>query len=697
LKINLAVNPSSTTKLFSNYLEDIATMAITIPKGQMIATMPLTTIDNKAYEGDRTLVVDLAKGDYNDNPSCNTSAILIIKDNELPPAYQRVHIFDFVTATAKPGDTQYSPPNPGTPCVNLGFVASGDKPFVKTFTVASTAKTHFSPNNGQSDEVESINIAPYANGEFELIDSTTSNLHNLFGLIKQDFTQTKSPILGYGTYGTFQIKFTPPANNVSTAPFLRDVQIFTTDPLAKPIILHLNAFAVSSTQPKLEVWNGSTIIQNETTSPIDLGVSTLGNSIPRTLTVKNMGYSDLTLATVRFQPGTDDGFTVSPFVKSPLTAPTPKDTPTACASTLSYDSTTFDVTLTASKAGKFKGKLIITSNDGGVANSTFTFPVKGEVLGPLPVDQEIAVFNGNNEITNNTGGMDFGSTTVGKPVLTTLRIKNLSNLKPLTIHDINLPDGFSLLKNDYPDTIQPSSSLDVVLQLDATSANTFEGEVRIANDDADNGNADNNDGVENPFTFKVKGTVTGGDNCFENQNGVLLNKICHAAAKLLPGAFNNSGAPAATTAEIVGGTAKGGGDYLSPTTVTTADPVVMAGSLKAAPDDVGKTVDIIVAGLYYTAVAPDGYIWYMLNGKNGCLTCVEVWNFNSTDIAASLTSLTAFKTGLALPTYLPVQIYAGNLPYPGNLNVYLGYRLTSGTDAGKIVFNAMPISVTIQP
>jgi hypothetical protein len=189
------------------------------------------------------------------------------------------------------------------------------------------------------------------------------------------------------------------------------------------------------------------------------------------------------------------------------------------------------------------------------------------------------------------------------------------------------------------------------------------------------------------------------DNCFENQNGVLLKNICHAGVKLLPGAFDKNGAPAATSAEIIGGTAKGDGDYLTPTTVTVADLVVMAGSLKVSTDDVGKTADIIVAGIYYTAIAgPNGYIWYMLNGKdNTCTTCVEVWNFNSRGVASSLAQLTAFRTGQTLADYLPVQIYEGNLPYPGNLDVYLAYRITSGIDIGKIVFNSLPISVTIQP
>jgi hypothetical protein len=187
--------------------------------------------------------------------------------------------------------------------------------------------------------------------------------------------------------------------------------------------------------------------------------------------------------------------------------------------------------------------------------------------------------------------------------------------------------------------------------------------------------------------------------CFENQNGVYLNNVCQSALKLLAGAVDKTGVVTPTTAQIDGGSAKPGSNYVNPNTVMLLTDIVIAGSIKAAAEDIGKQVDVVVAGIYYMSPSPNGlgFAWYMLNGKNNtCETCVEPWDFNSRDLTASLATLTAFKTGIALPAYLPIQAYAGQFVVPGYLDVYLGYRITAGVDVGKLVFNSLPISMTIR-
>ncbi|AUI70138.1 InlB B-repeat-containing protein [Beggiatoa leptomitoformis] len=183
--------------------------------------------------------------------------------------------------------------------------------------------------------------------------------------------------------------------------------------------------------------------------------------------------------------------------------------------------------------------------------------------------------------------------------------------------------------------------------------------------------------------------------CFDTQKGILLDGVCKPAQPVLATAVAASGEGVATTAEIVGGVSVNNGTtYLNPSNTTMADDVVVAGHIKVASEDVGKTADIIVAGLLTIG---DQFFWYMLDGKNNtCDLCIAAWNFDSRDIVKSLGQLTAQKTGVSLPAYYPIKIYASKFAAPGVLQLFIGYRITSGTDTGKLVFNAVPIDTTIK-
>ncbi|MEB3887195.1 hypothetical protein, partial [Lyngbya sp. CCY1209] len=69
---------------------------------------------------------------------------------------------------------------------------------------------------------------------------------------------------------------------------------------------------------------------------------------------------------------------------------------------------------------------------------------------------EIEVSDGDTDIPDNTGTVDFGTATVGTAVTRTFTIAN-SGTTELSVSDITLPDGFNLV-GDFPNAIAPSST-----------------------------------------------------------------------------------------------------------------------------------------------------------------------------------------------------------------------------------------------
>jgi hypothetical protein len=179
--------------------------------------------------------------------------------------------------------------------------------------------------------------------------------------------------------------------------------------------------------------------------------------------------------------------------------------------------------------------------------------------------------------------------------------------------------------------------------------------------------------------------------CF-SQNGIFADGVCLPASTLQPGAVDASGAPINVTVSMRGGISKNGGDYFKESTVVLADPIATRGVIQVDPADVGKKVDIIVAGIHYSnTMYARGFEWYMLEG---CNVCVKVWPYSDRDASPILSQLTALTTVDALPSILVVDMYSGKFVFPGFLDIFYGYRVVG---SGKLVFNADPIKVTINP
>ncbi len=110
---------------------------------------------------------------------------------------------------------------------------------------------------------------------------------------------------------------------------------------------------------------------------------------------------------------------------------------------------------------------------------------------------EIAVFNGTAEIADDsTVPIDFDNGVQGAdgPTLT-FTIQNDGD-GPLTLRNLNLPAGFSIVENILPQ-LSPTASLPLTIRLDTSVVGTKSGQISF----------DNNDDDENPFNFSITGIV----------------------------------------------------------------------------------------------------------------------------------------------------------------------------------------------
>jgi hypothetical protein len=174
---------------------------------------------------------------------------------------------------------------------------------------------------------------------------------------KADLMALRKSIMS-GTYADG----TPFDYSVCTTPFLYSSVITDTSVIA-PYIDNTDSFFTKATvtpAPEIQVLLDTTDIPDNSGS-LSFGTTRVGTAVSKTITVKNVGTSNLVLSAPIRVPS---GFTVtSSFAKASLT-------PGA--------TTTFVVRMNATAVGTLKGTLSFTSNDSD--EGTFNFTVSGTVL-----------------------------------------------------------------------------------------------------------------------------------------------------------------------------------------------------------------------------------------------------------------------------------------------------------------------------
>ena len=310
---------------------------------------------------------------------------------------------------------------------------------------------------------------------------------------------------------------------------------------------------------------------------------------------------------------------------------------------------------------------------------------------------QLEVWDNTTQITRGAT-VDIGTTPANTPISKTFTIKNSGDLS-LHLNPPTLPAHFSWKDNYFPNLIPPKSTVPVTLQFNAPEVGTVTGTLQFSS------NACN----ENDFNFVINSTATAPINtpppvteqqtCFEQHNGLLNQAQCIPAD--VTTTMTSTGI--ATDAQIKAGISQyvnGIPSFFQRSdAVTLADPIVTAGVIKVDSQDIGKKASIIAAGIYISSLYPQGFRWYLLSD---CPNCPQGWMltelpYNETTALPLLTQpmILPLQTVDNLPEYYTVELYAGNLPMPGFLNIFLGYRLEEGHGQGKVVFNMTPISITI--
>ncbi|MBW4681149.1 MAG: FG-GAP repeat protein [Microcoleus vaginatus WJT46-NPBG5] len=109
---------------------------------------------------------------------------------------------------------------------------------------------------------------------------------------------------------------------------------------------------------------------------------------------------------------------------------------------------------------------------------------------------EIAVLDGTTDIADGTTtAVSFPNTTPGTPVSKTFTISN-TGTGLLTLSGLTLPAGFSMI-GALPATLAVGASTTLQVQLNATTAGTYNGNLQFSTTDGD----------ENPFNFPITGVV----------------------------------------------------------------------------------------------------------------------------------------------------------------------------------------------
>jgi Abnormal spindle-like microcephaly-assoc'd, ASPM-SPD-2-Hydin len=426
----------------------------------------------------------------------------------------------------------------------------------------------------------------------------------------------------------------------------------------------------------LQVSCGTTEIVDGSTTPVDFGTTKVGQPLTKTCTVKNTTANKVDL----FGYTVPAGFSIGIYPDNVAAS----------------DQFTFEIQLNTSVEGPFSGPVkLFNSAD---TKNPFDFVISGTVVkdDSTSAAPEIQVLDGEVDIVDGTtNSIDFGVTGVGMLTTKIFTVKNkgTANLNLTSEVTFTGGSGFTVKSFAAPQTLPPEGTTTFEVTFTAATEGQFIGVVSFGNDDSD----------ENPFDFPVSGqvdqSITKQKECFE-QGSILIGKNCVLIPESTAG--TNTGAP--TNTKIKGGISKSEGGQFTPfqmsDTISVAMPVITAGVLKVDSSDIGKSAGIIAAGLYKSSVFPKGFEWYTLVTCSTCPTGwrVDILAYDETTTIPLLTreNLLPFDTVDKLPAYYTVNLYEGLLPYPGELDIYFGYRVDEG-DKVKVVYSQTPIHATINP
>lgn len=163
-------------------------------------------------------------------------------------------------------------------------------------------------------------------------------------------------------------------------------------------------------------------------------------------------------------------------------------------------------------------------------------------------------------------------------------------------------------------------------------------------------------------------------------------------ARGLSVSIDNTGNFGSPEAKFFGGVTLSGGNFTPSVTVTPQQEVVVKANIEVAPEDIGKTADLLfVTGIEPPPVPYDGGIDTLYFAYNNQRMSVPVDLYASVDVwMAQLVE--PFQQGVTLQATMPVDLWNGKLEAPSMYYFFTGYRLEDGT----IIYNPLPIMVNVE-
>jgi hypothetical protein len=236
----------------------------------------------------------------------------------------------------------------------------------------------------------------------------------------------------------------------------------------------------SCESPHAEVYaNGSLIPDNRTTTTVatntDFGLVKQNTAQERTFTIRNTGYSTLTLD----QPTFTGPFSI--VGSFPTTLERGASAP-------------LTVGLNTATPGSYAGSISFANND--LANNPYNFSLAAAVRAPgLQVLGNGIVIPNNDSTPSGSDSTHFGIVSKNLTNQRTFVIQNDSN-SPISVATPIFTGPFSLA-GAFPTTIDPNSSVPFNVKLDTSLTGAFNGSIAI----------DNGDPLNTPYSFALAANV----------------------------------------------------------------------------------------------------------------------------------------------------------------------------------------------
>ncbi|HEX5105142.1 MAG TPA: choice-of-anchor D domain-containing protein, partial [Pirellulaceae bacterium] len=270
--------------------------------------------------------------------------------------------------------------------------------------------------------------------------------------------------------------------------FSGELSLASNDAAASPFVLQLTG-SVNPPPPEIEVLAGSSLSALEIGQTLDLGQTLVGQPIQVRGYIRNAGTGLLTI---------DVGSIAIPAGFALAAAP--------AATVEPGQWTEFTLELAATASGAFSGIVSIPNSDPD--ESPFQFTVQGQVNPPAPV--AMVRILGRAVPAMGSAVRSLGVAVVGTPLRGTFVIAN-EGTASLEVTNVALPSGFTLVSSPAA-PIPAGAQGEVVVELTAASAGTFEGDLTFAT----------NDTAAASFAIPIRGTVVASATQIEVREGATL-------------------------------------------------------------------------------------------------------------------------------------------------------------------------------